>query len=74
MTQSELLVKMELHCYHLSFLGTETTKPSVIGWAPAAAINFRGSDNHLTEYLTMLDHNLRLDLGIIPWSEWLAKS
>ena len=25
----------------LSFFGTETTEPSVIGWMPAAAINFK---------------------------------
>jgi hypothetical protein len=41
---------------------------------PAAAIYFRDPDNHLIEYLTMLDHNPRAELGIIPWSEWLAKS
>ena len=58
----------------LSFFGTETTEPSVIGWMPAVAIYFRDPDNHLIEYLTMLDHNPRADLGIIPWSEWLAKS
>jgi lactoylglutathione lyase len=58
----------------LSFFGAETTEPSVIGWMPAAAIYFRDPDNHLIEYLTMLNHNSRPDLGIIPWSEWLAKS
>jgi len=58
----------------LSFLGAETTEPSVIGWMPAAAIYFRDPDNHLIEYLTMLDHNPRPDLGIISWSEWLSKS
>lgn len=58
----------------LSFFGTETTEPSVIGWMPAAAIYFRDPDNHLIEYLTMLDHNPRAELGIISWSEWLEKS
>ena len=58
----------------LSFFGAETTEPSVIGWMPAAAIYFRDPDNHLIEYLTLLDHNPRPDLGVIPWSEWLAKS
>jgi lactoylglutathione lyase len=57
----------------LSFFGEETAEPSVIGWMPAAAIYFRDPDNHLIEYLTMLDHNPRPDLGIISWSEWLAK-
>ena len=58
----------------LSFYGVETTEPSVIGWMPAAAIYFRDPDNHLIEYLAMLDHNPRPDLGIIPRSEWLSKS
>lgn len=58
----------------LSFFGEETTEPNVIGWMPAAAIYFRDPDNHLIEYLTMLDRNPRPDLGIIPWSERLSKS
>ena len=57
----------------LSFFGTETTEPSVIGWMPAAAVYFRDPDNHLIEYLAMLDGTPRPDLGIIPWSEWLVK-
>jgi hypothetical protein len=40
---------------------------------PAAAIYSRDPDNHLIEYLTMLDYNPRADLGIIPWSEWACK-
>lgn len=58
----------------LSFFGIETAEPSVIGWMPSAAIYFRDPDNHLIEYLTMLDYKPRPDLGIIPWSEWLSKS
>ena len=57
----------------LSFFGIETTEPSVIGWMPAAAVYFRDPDNHLIEYLAMLDGTARPDLGIIPWSEWLVK-
>ena len=57
----------------LSFFGIETTEPSVIGWMPAAAVYFRDPDNHLIEYLAMLDGTPRPDLGIIPWSEWLVK-
>ena len=37
---------------------------------PAAT---RGPDGHLLEYLTMLDEEPRLDLGIVPWSDWLAQ-
>jgi lactoylglutathione lyase len=58
----------------LSFFGYETMEPSVIGWMPAAALYFRDPDGHLIEYLTMLDKELRPDLGIIPWSEWLSQS
>ena len=57
----------------LSFFGEETTEPSVIGWMPAAAIYFRDPDGHLIEYLAMLDEEPRPDLGIVSWSEWLAR-
>jgi lactoylglutathione lyase len=57
----------------LSFFGKESMEPSVIGWMPAAAIYFRDPDGHLMEYLTMLDdHERRLDLGVVSWSEWIA--
>ena len=46
----------------LSFFGTETIEPSVIGWMPAAAVYFRDPDNHLLEYLAMLDDAPRPDL------------
>jgi lactoylglutathione lyase len=54
----------------LSFFGTETTEPSVIGWMPAAAVYFRDPDGHLVEYLAMLDGPARPEHGIVPWSEW----
>ena len=54
----------------LSFFGTETTEPSVIGWMPAAAVYFRDPDGHLIEYLTMLHEPGRAELGIVPWSAW----
>jgi len=56
----------------LSFFGTETTEPSVIGWMPAAAVYFRDPDSHLLEYLAMLDEEPRPDRGIVPWSEWTS--
>jgi lactoylglutathione lyase len=56
----------------LSFLGEETAEPSVIGWMPAATLYFRDPDGHLLEYLTMLDEEARPELGILPWSAWLA--
>lgn len=58
----------------LSFFGEPTTEPSVIGWMPAAAVYFRDPDGHQLEYLAMLDEPPRPDLGVIPWSEWIAKA
>lgn len=56
----------------LSFFCAETSEPSVIGWMPAAAVYFRDPDGHLLEYLAMLDHEPRPELGVLPWSEWTA--
>ena len=58
----------------LSFFGTETTEPSVIGWMPAAAVYFRDPDGHLIEYLAMLDDPPRAERGIVPWSQWKPSS
>jgi lactoylglutathione lyase len=49
-------------------------EPSIIGWMPAAALYFRDPGGHLIEYLTMLEKEPRPELGIIPWSEWIARS
>ena len=54
----------------LSFHGTETTEPSVIGWMPAAAVYFRDPDGHLLEYLAMLDDQPDAERGITTWSDW----
>jgi len=57
----------------LSFFGTETKEPSVIGWMPAAAVYFRDPDGHQLEYLAMLDEEPRPDRGIVPWSQWAGQ-
>jgi lactoylglutathione lyase len=57
----------------LSFFGTQTTEPSVIGWMPAAALYFHDPDGHQLEYLAMLDEQPRPDVGIVPWSEWVTR-
>lgn len=57
----------------LSFFGAQTTEPSVIGWMPAAALYFHDPDGHQLEYLAMLDEQPRPDVGIAPWSEWVAQ-
>ena len=56
----------------LSFSAEETDEPSVIGWMPAAAVFFRDPDDHLLEYLAMLDAAPRPDLGILSWSQWTS--
>ena len=56
----------------LSFDGSKTTEPSVIGWMPAAAVYFRDPDGHLLEYLAMLDDQPDPARGITTWSKWNA--
>jgi lactoylglutathione lyase len=58
----------------LSFFGEPASELSVIGWMPAAAIYFRDPDGHQLEYLAMLDGRPRADLGVINWSDWVAKA
>jgi lactoylglutathione lyase len=55
----------------LSFFGEPADEPSVIGWMPAAAVYFRDPDDHMLEYLTMLDEPPRPEAGITTWSNWL---
>ena len=54
----------------LSFFGTPTKEPSVLGWMPAASVFFRDPDGHLLEYLAMLDEPPRPDRGVVDWSDW----
>ena len=56
----------------LSFFATETNEPSVIGWMPAAAVYFRDPDEHLIEYLAMLEEPPRPEAGIVTWSDWTS--
>jgi lactoylglutathione lyase len=56
----------------LSFHGTETGEPTVIGWMPAAAVYLRDPDGHLLEYLAMLDSSPDHEGRIVPWSQWTA--
>lgn len=56
----------------LTFFGKETEEPSVISWMPAAAIYFRDPDGHLIEFLTMLDAEPDVTLGIVTWSKWIG--
>lgn len=53
----------------LSFFGEPSSEPTVIEWMPAAAVYFRDPDNHMLEYLTMLEGPPRPELGIRAWSQ-----
>ena len=54
----------------LSFFGEPAEEPSVIGWMPAAAVYFRDPDDHMLEYLAMLEGPPKPELGIVPWSQY----
>jgi lactoylglutathione lyase len=54
----------------LSFFGSDTHEPSVIGWMPAVAIYFRDPDGHLLELIAMLDEAPRPEVGVVDWSQW----
>jgi lactoylglutathione lyase len=57
----------------LDFFGQETGEPTVICWMPTASVFFRDPDDHLIEYLAILDEEPRLPLGGIPWSDWIVQ-
>jgi lactoylglutathione lyase len=57
----------------LDFFGQETDEPTVICWMPAASVFFRDPDDHLIEYLALLDEEPRPHLGVIPWSDWIMQ-
>ena len=58
----------------LSFADEETAEPSVLGWMPAAAVYFRDPDGHSLEYLAMLDDEPRASVGVVPYSQWVARA
>lgn len=45
----------------------------MLGWMPTAAVYFRDPDGHLLEYITMLEEEPQLAVGIVPWSVWLSR-
>ena len=51
-----------------------TDEPVVLAWMPAAAVYFRDPDNNLLEFITMLPHPPRPDLGVLPWSDWFRRT
>ena len=56
----------------LNLAGQPATEPDVLCWMPAASIYFRDPDGNMLEILAMLDQPPRPDLGVLPWSAFLA--
>jgi lactoylglutathione lyase len=54
----------------LDFAGDPTSEPVVLAWMPAASLYFRDPDGNLIEFLAMLPHPPRPDLGVIGWTQW----
>jgi lactoylglutathione lyase len=50
-----------------------TDEPVVLCWMPAASIYFYDPDGNQLEFLAMLPEEPRPDLGVIPWSSWIAR-
>jgi lactoylglutathione lyase len=57
----------------LGFDREPVDEPVVLGWMPALSLYFNDPDGHLLEYLAMLPEPARPDLGVVPYSRWLAK-
>ena len=54
----------------LDFEGRRTAQPVVLAWMPAAAVYFRDPDDHLLEFIAMLDDEARPEDGVVTWSDW----
>lgn len=50
--------------------GAEIAEPVVLSWMPAASVYFDDPDGHSLEYICMLPHTPRPDLGRVTLSEW----
>ena len=57
----------------LDFYGQLTDEPVVLGWMPAASLYFQDPDGNSLEFLAMLNEQPAPDLGVISWSEWIAR-
>lgn len=58
----------------LDFDRKPTNEPVVLAWMPAASIYFTDPDGNLLEFISMLPDSPRPDLGVLSWSDWLART
>lgn len=65
----EMLSKMERRA--LGYHGEDIEEPVVIGWMPAVSVFMRDPDNHLVEFISILDEDPDPSFGVQPYSAWL---
>lgn len=58
----------------LGFNGEPMDEPVVIGWMPAVSQYFSDPDEHLIEFINVLDEPADPDFGVKPYSAWLART
>jgi lactoylglutathione lyase len=56
----------------LDIAARPTQEPVVLAWMPAVTVYFHDPDGNLLEFLAMLPHPPRPELGVMPWSSWLV--
>ena len=54
------------------FGGEDIDEPTVFAWMPAASVYFADPDGHSLEFISMLPHQARPELGRMTLSAWLA--
>ncbi|MGB5008092.1 MAG: VOC family protein [Ferruginibacter sp.] len=54
-----------------NFLKDGTESPMVFAWMPAIAIYFKDPDEHVLEFIAILDGKPRPELGVITYHDWL---
>jgi lactoylglutathione lyase len=54
----------------LDFNGLPADEPIVLAWMPAVSVYFRDPDGHLLEFIAMLPHEPRPEVGVVSWREW----
>lgn len=54
----------------LDFNGRPTDEPVVLAWMPAMAVYFLDPDDHLLEYISMLEGEARPAEGLVEWRAW----
>ena len=57
----------------LDFDGRPTVEAVVLAWMPAAAVYFRDPDDHLLEFIAMLDDEAQPEGGVVTWRNWNAR-